>query len=356
MPRVQEHEGDPPAVDVHVADFEEELSPGSRVLRRAATALGLLALGAATLAQAQPPARVPRVGYLFSFAPGQGQHLWDACRQGLRELGHVEGRTVVLEPRWADGRHDRLPGLVAELVGLKVDVIVAAATPAAQAAKAGAGATPIVVVAVSDPARIGLVASFARPGGTVTGLSLLTPELSGKRLQLLAEVMGPAARVATLSNPENRSHAVFLEETLAAARQMQALVHALTARTAEEIEQAFGEAARAGVNALVVFDDPVIWSHRKHVVAQARRTRIPTVYGYSEFVDEGGLLSYGPYRPDLYRRTASYVDRILRGARPADLPIERPTRFELFVNVGTARALGLSVPPSLLLRADRVID
>jgi putative ABC transport system substrate-binding protein len=318
----------------------------------------LIAAGALAvpLARAQQPAKLPRVGYLFSFVPSQGEHLWEACRQGLRELGYVEGRNIVLEPRWADGHHERLPVLVAELVRLKADVIVAAATPANLAAKAGAGTIPVVMVAVADPVRAGLVASLARPGANVTGLSLLTPELSGKRLQLAMEIVQHATRVAFLANPDNSSHEAFAEETQAAARSLKIELRPLRARNSGEIERAFADASKEGARALIVFDDPVIWSLRKRVVALAAQARLPVMYGYSEFVDEGGLVSYGPHRPDLYRRTASYVDRILKGAKPAELPIERPTRFELVVNMKTADALGVTVPQTVRLRADRVIE
>ncbi len=298
---------------------------------------------------------MPRIGYLFSFARAQGEHLWEACRQGLRELGYVEGRNIVLEPRWADGHHERMPVLVGELAGLKVDVIVAAATPANLAAKAGAGRIPVVMVAVADPVRLGLVASLARPGGTMTGLSLLTPELSGQRLGLILEIVKQVPRVAALINPDNRSHQIFLEETRTAARATHVEIQPLQARNPSEIEQAFQEAVKQKVPALIVFDDPVLWGARKQVVMLAAQSRLPVMYGYSEFVDEGGLISYGPHRPDLYRRTASYVDRILKGARPSDLPIERPTRFETVVNQKAAKSLDLVVPQSILLRADRVI-
>ncbi len=319
----------------------------------------LLAFGvflAAPLAGAQAPARAPRIGYLFSFARSQGEHLWEACRQGLRELGYVEGRTVMLEPRWADGRHDRLPALVDELVALNVDVIVAAATPASQAAKARAGRIPVVLVAVADPARSGLVASLARPGGRMTGLSLLTPELSGKRLELLVDILKQVPRVAVLLNPENQSHDIFLDETSNAARRAGVQVQVVRARNVPDIERALPEAGAQGATAMIVFDDPVLWTHRKIIVAQAAKERLPVMYGYSEFVEDGGLISYGPHRPDLYRRTATYVDRILKGANPAELPIERPVRFELHVNVRSARSLGIAVPQSVLLRADRVIE
>lgn len=327
-----------------------------RTLRALPFVVAILAVLVPLSTIAQQTPKIPRVGYLFSFTPAEGQHLWEACRQGLRDLGYAEERNVVLVPRWANGRHELLPELVAELVRLKVDVIVAAATPANLAAKAGAGKIPIVMVAVADPVRVGLVSSLERPGGNVTGLSLLTPELSGKRLQLIVELVQKSPRVATLSNPANRSHAVFAEETNNAAKQLRVQIQPLNARNPDEIERAFEEASAKGANALIVFDDPVIWSHRKHVVEQARKARIPVMYGYSEFVDEGGLISYGPHRPDLYRRTAAYVDKILKGARPAELPIERPTKFELFFNLRSARALSLTIAPSLLLRADRVIE
>jgi putative ABC transport system substrate-binding protein len=319
--------------------------------------LGLLGSAAVwpLAASAQQPGRVHRVGYVFSFVPSEGQHLWEACRQGLRDLGYVEGQNILLEPRWADGHHERLPDIVAELVRLKVDAIVTAATPASRAAKAATGAIPIVFVAVADPTRVGLVASLARPGGNATGLSLLTPELSGKRLQIITEIANPA-RIGVLTNPDNLSHAVFLDETMISAQGGRLQIQPLHARNSLEIERAFLEASRLSLQAIVVFDDPVIWSLRKRVVALAAKAELPAMYGYSEFVSEGGLISYGPHRPDLYRRTAVYVDKLLKGAKPADLPVERPTRFELFVNLKTARSLGLAVPGPLLAGADEVIE
>lgn len=321
--------------------------------------LGLLGgsfAAAALPALAQQAGKVPRVGYLFSFVPSQGEHLWAACRQGLRELGYVEGKNIVLEPRWAEGHHDRLPAMVAELVKRKVDVIVSAATPASLAAKAGAGSIPVVMVAVGDPLKIGLVASLNRPGGNITGLTLLTPDLSGKRLQLVRDVLGRASRVALLINPENRSHDVFLEETQAAAAVLGVQLQSKQARNAGEIERAFDFSGEARPDAVIVFDDPVLWSFRKQIVSQVLRAKLPAVYGYSEFVDDGGLMSLGPDRIDHYRRTARYVDRILKGDRPAEMPVERPTKFELVINAKTARSLGLTLSQVLLLRADRVIE
>ncbi len=324
--------------------------------RALVAALGLGLVVPALPAAAQQTGKIPRIGYLFSFAPAEGQHLWEACRQGLRDLGYVEGRDIVLDPRWADGQHDRLRALAAELVRARVDVLVAAATPASQAAKAATATTPIVIVAVGEPVKVGLVASLARPGGNVTGLSLLTPELAGKRLQLLAEVVRQIPRVAALMNPGNRVHEVFLEETRAAARSLGVHLQPLEARTAEDLEGAFAAATTGRASALLVFDDPVLWSHRKRIVALAGARRLPVMYGYREFVDDGGLMSYGPDRVEHYRRTALYVDKILRGARPADLPVEQPTKFQLVVNLKTARALGLTVPQALLLQADTVLE
>jgi len=325
--------------------------------RKLLIAFGAGALAASFSALAQKPlSKAPRVGYLFSFTPAEGQHLWEACRQGLRELGYVEGRNILLEPRWAEGRHDRLPDLARELVRLPVDVLVAAATPANLAAKAATSTIPIVMVAVGNPVKVGLVQSLARPGGNITGLSLLTTELSGRRLQLLLEVLGRNGRVAALTNPDNDVHAVFLEETRDAAAKLGVQMETLRARNEPEMRQAFEAAGAKRAEAMVFFDDPVLWSHRKQAVALAAHYRLPVAYGLSEFVDEGGLISYGPDRPEQYRRTAVYVDRILKGARPASLPVEQPTKFELVINMKSARALGLTVPQSVLLRADRVIE
>jgi ABC-type uncharacterized transport system substrate-binding protein len=308
------------------------------------------------VARAQLTARIPRVGYLFSFIPSEGRHLWEACRQGLRELGYIEGHNVVLEPRWAEGRHERLPALAADLVRLKVDVIVSAATPASLAAKAATRTIPIVIVAVGAPIKSGLVASLPRPGGNVTGLSLLTPELSGKRLELLMDVAHNLSRVAILMNPDNPVSKVFLEDTKVAARRRKIEVQRLDARNPAEIERAFEDAQGAHAGAMVVFDDPVLWSHRPQIVALAATKRIAVMYGLRDFVDDGGLMSYGPNRPDQYRRTAGYVDKILKGAKPADLPVEQPTTFDLVINLKTAKALGLTIPPTLLAIAGEVIE
>ena len=307
-------------------------------------------------ARAQQHSTVPRIGYLFSFTRAEGEHLWQACRQGLRDLGYVEGQNIILEPRFAEGHNERLPKLAADLVQIKVDVIVTAATPASRAAKAATSTIPIVFVAVGDPVKAGLVATLARPGGNVTGLSLLTSDLSGKRLSLLMETVPKISRVGILMNPDNPISAIFLEETKLAARQLGAELQPLDARSPKEIEQAFAGAAGQRVDAIIVFDDPVLWSYRAQIVALTAARKIPAVYGYRDFVDGGGLMSYGPDRPDQYRRTAIYVDKILKGAKPSDLPIEQPTKFELIVNRKTAKSLGIELPASIIVGANEVIE
>jgi putative ABC transport system substrate-binding protein len=292
----------------------------------------------------------------LSFTRADGAHLWEACRQGLRDLRYVEGQNIILEPRLAEGRHERLANLAAELVQLKVDVIVAAATPASRAAKAATSTIPVVFVGVGDPVKVGLVTSLTQPGGNVTGLSLLTPDLSGKRLSLLMETVRKVKRVGILMNPDNPISAVFLEETRPAAGQLGAELQPFEARNPKEIEQAFAVAAGQRVDAVIVFDDPVLWSYRAQIVALAAARKIPAVYGYRDFVDEGGLMSYGPDRPDQYRRTAIYVDKILKGAKPSELPIEQPTKFELIVNRKTAKSLGIELPASVIVGANEVIE
>jgi putative ABC transport system substrate-binding protein len=325
--------------------------------RECLVAIAAIYAAASPLAgRAQQAGRIPRVGYLFSFPRFEGEHLWQACRSGLRELGYVEGKNINLEPRWADGSYERLPGLVAELLDLKVDVLVTAATPPSRAAKAATSTTPIVIVAVGEPVRVGLVKNMARPGGNITGLSLLTSELSGRRLKLLAECLGTVERVAVVKNPQNAVHSTFLEESRAAAATLAIRLDSLDARNPEEIDRAFESAVQGKADAMLVFDDPVLWSHRKRFVALAAKWKLPVMYGYREFVDEGGLASLGPDRVEHYRRTAIYVDKILKGAKPADLPIEQPVNFQLVINLKAARALGLTIPQAVLLSADQVIQ
>ena len=317
-------------------------------------ALSLLGLPVSSTAQAPP--KIPRVGYVFGMSSTEGRHFFEAARQGLRELGYVEGQTIALEVRWAEGRYERMPELVAEVVRLKVDVMVASSTPGALAAKNAATTVPIVMVAVGDPVGAGLVATLARPGGNLTGLSLMNPEISGKRLQLLKEVLPRVTRVAVLTNPGNPIHGTFWKETQVAARKLGVELQALELRGPEDFEGAFRAATRGRAGALLAFDDGLSLAYRTWIVALAAKCRLPAMYGFREFPDVGGLSPYGANLPDLYRRAATYVDKILKGAKPADLPVEQPTKFELVINLKAAKALGLTIPQSVLIRADQLIQ
>jgi putative ABC transport system substrate-binding protein len=318
-------------------------------------ALGLLA--APLAAEAQQAGKVPRIGYLSAGSPSGVPHLLEAFRQGLRELGWVEGQNIVIDYRYAEGRFDRLPDLAAELVRLKVDVIVAAATATSVAAKNATSTIPIVMIGVYDPVERGLVASLARPGGKITGLTFYTgPELVGKYLELLKEVVPKVSRVAVLWNPANPGHAAVLKEAEGAARALGVRLQTLEARVPQEIDSAFEAMIRERADALLVLPDPMPVTHRARIADLAAKTRLPTMFGYREHVDASGLMSYGVSLPDLWRRSATYVDKILKGAKPADLPVEQPTKFELVINLKTAKALGLTIPPSIRIRADQVIE
>ncbi len=306
-------------------------------------------------AGAQTPPKIPRVGFIAGASPTATGHTVGAFRQGLRELGYVEGQTIALEVRWAEGRMERIPELVAELVGLKMDVLVAGISQAALAANKATRTTPIVMVA-ADPVGLGLVASLARPGGNVTGLSVFNEAIIGKRLELLKELVPGLARVAVLRNPIMAAHATFWEASEVAARTLGVALQPLEVRGPEDFEAAFAAATRGNAQALIAFDDTLILAHKPRIVALAASSRLPAMYGLREFPDDGGLISYGPSFADLFRRAATYVDKILKGAKPADLPVEQPTKFELVINRKTANALGLTVPPTLLAQADDVIE
>jgi putative tryptophan/tyrosine transport system substrate-binding protein len=325
-----------------------------RVVLRVIVTLALLA--APLVAHAQGPGKIPRVGYVFARISAEDQRAWDAARQGLRELGYVEGHNIVLEARWAEGQYERLPALVAEMVRLKVDVLVVGTTPGALAAKSATQTIPIVMCAVGDPVGSGVAASLARPGGNLTGLSLSNKDVSGKRLELLKESLPSISRVAVLRNPGNPIHATFWKETQAAAQTLGLQLQSINVRGLEDFDDAFTAAARGRAQALLAFDDSLTLGHRTRLVARAAKRRLPAMYGFREFSDAGGLVSYGPSNLDQYRRTAIYVDKILKGAKPADLPIEQPTKFELVINLNTAKALGLTIAPSVLARADDIIQ
>ena len=317
-------------------------------------ALGVLAPPVAV--EAQQAAKIARIGWLGSERVGG---LATAFLQGLRDLGYVEGRNVVIEYRTADGQLERLPALATELVSLKVDVIVTQSTVAALAAKQATRTIPIVFGAVSDPVATGLVASFAQPGGNVTGSSFFTPELVGKSLQLLKQTVPGVSRVAVLWQPaafaEPQGKAL-LEAAELAARTLGVQLHVVGARGPDDLDRAFSEMTRARVNALTVLSSPWLVMERQHLAAVAAKSRLPAVYPWREAVESGGLMSYGPNARDLFRRAATYVDKILKGTKPADLPVEQPTKFELVINLKTVKALGLTIPPSLLARADQVIE
>lgn len=279
-----------------------------------------------------------------------------AFEQRLRELGYVEGRNLVIERRYDEGKYERLPALTAELVRLKVDVIVASTTPRAQAALRATREIPIVMLAVVDPVGAGLVASLARPGGNVTGLTILSKELSAKRLQLLKEVAPGLARAAVLWNPGNWSNNLQLDEATEAAKILGVHLQPVEIRSPEDVEGALHAASRERAGALLVLDDPLIFFQHRRIASLAAQNGLATLSGLRAFVEAGGLMSYGTSLDEHFRQTAIYVDKILKGAKPADLPVEQPATFELVINLKTAKALGLKLPQSLLLRADRVIE
>jgi ABC-type uncharacterized transport system substrate-binding protein len=320
----------------------------------------VLALGLtlATIAlEAQQAANLPRIGWLAtaSLSDPRIPPVIQAFRQGLRELGYVEGQNIVIEFRSAEGQYDRLPGLAAELIRLKVSIIVVGSSNAIQAAKQATDTIPIVMGSVSDPVAAGFVASLARPGGNITGISSMMPDLVGKQLELLKEVLPKVSRVALLGNPANPAHAAELRQAQDAAGALGVRLQPLDARDLSEIDRAFAATSTERAGAVIVFSDTVLVDHRTRIADHALRRRLPTVFAVSQFAEAGGLLAYGPSLADGFRRAALYVDKILKGAKPADLPIAQPTKFELVVNLKTAKALGLTIPQSILVRADHVI-
>jgi putative ABC transport system substrate-binding protein len=315
---------------------------------------GLLA--APLAAEAQQAGKMARIAVLGATRP-EDLPQWEGFRQGLRERGYVDGQNIAIDYRWAQGRFERLPALAAELAGLKPTVIVAFVTQSSVAARKATSTIPIVMVAVADPIGAGLVPSLARPGGNVTGNSSVSVEVTGKSLELLKEVAPERRRVAILWNPAN---AVFqnqmVKEAEAASRRLGLQVQIIAARDASEIDKAFQLMTRERAEALAVLSDPTFIAARTQIVALAVKGRLPSVSGNRQYADTGGLMSYGPNFYELYRGAADYVDKILKGAKPGDLPIEQPTKFELIINLRTAKALGLTIPPSLLQRADQVIE
>ena len=333
--------------------------------RRMAAARCLAALSAASCvlraapAMGQAAGKVHRLGFLAagSGLGDEGLRLTGALREALRELGWVEGENIAIEYRFADGHIDRLPHLAAELVGLDVDIIVALPTPAALAAKRATGTIPIVMTSVGDPVGLRLVASFARPGGNVTGVSYTAGALMiDKQLQLLQEAVPRITRVAVLLNPASPIYPSAIADLRTAARSLALMLQVVEVRHPDELPAAFAAMAKERAQALLVVQDAVFGLHRSQIAELAVRQRLPSMYGLSASVESGGLMSYGPNLSYQLRQAAVYVDRILKGSRPADLPIEQPTKFELVINARTAKALGLTIPSTLLLRVDRVVE
>ncbi|HEV8341447.1 MAG TPA: ABC transporter substrate-binding protein [Candidatus Binatia bacterium] len=321
-----------------------------KIIRLALTAL-LLALSFP--AEAQQPAKVFRIGYLSSTSSESQKSRRAAFQQGLRDLGYVEGKNIIIEYRYAEQKYERLPELVGELVRLNVDVLVAAGAPAAHAAKSATKTIPIVMQS-GDPVGTGLVASLGRPGGNITGLSDFTVGVVTKRLELLKEVVPSVSRVAVLWNPTNPTNPVTLKETQTVAPTLGVTLLPLEVKEADDIDRAFTVIKKERPGALIVFGG-VLTTQTRRIVELAVKSKLPAIHSVSEAVDAGGLMSYGTNFDDLFRRVATYVDKILKGAKPADLPVEQPTKFELVINLKTAKQIGLTIPPNVLARADKVI-
>ena len=321
----------------------------------AVLAVSLLLAPLAAVAQQAP--KVTKIGLLTPSSPTGSGHLVEAFRQGLRELGHVEGKTFVVEARYGDGRSERLAELARELVTLKPDVIVTSTDVATAAVKRATRTIPIVMALSTDPVATGFVASLTRPGGNITGLSNISAALSGKRLELLREAVPGLSRVAFLWNPDVRGALLDYKEIEAVARSLRLELYSLEVSTAEDLDRAFSALTSQRAQAFIVTAaNVVIFGRRAEIARFAQSSRLPSMYSTKEYVDAGGLMSYGPSAPDMFRRAAVYVDKILKGTKPADLPVEQPTKFELVINLKTATGLGVAIPPSLLLRADHVIE
>jgi putative tryptophan/tyrosine transport system substrate-binding protein len=305
---------------------------------------------------AQQSRKVPRIGVLLPGAPASSSPRTKAFLDGLRKLGYVEGTTIAIEWKWGNDQLDTLSGLAADLVRSNVDVIVTGGTPAAKALKGTTRTIPIVMAVVGDPVAAGLVDNLARPGGNATGFSIVAPELGTKRLELLKEIVPNLSSIAVLSNPKNPNTKIEMKEMQTAIQEMGLQLHPAETSTEDGLEDAFAAMNKAAAQALILLTDSIFFSQRKRTVDLASKYRLPAVYFFPVFVEEGGLMSYGPSDADLFRRAAGYVDRILKGTKPSELPVEQPTKFELVINLKAAKALGITIPPTLLARADEVIE
>lgn len=312
-------------------------------------------LGVRAIAQAQQPKKVPVIGYLSVLSPSSDSARIEAFRQGLRELGYVEGQSIIIEPRYAEGKLNRLPDLAGELVRLKVDVIVAGGSTAIQAVKNATKLIPIVMAHGSDPVALGYVVSLARPGGNITGLTHLAPELGGKRLELLKEIVARLSRVAVLTDPGTGGHGPQMRELEVAAPALGLQIQAVEVREPKELESAFSAMTVWRAGAFIGLQQPTLDRLRQRIVDLAAKNRLPAMYPNDQYVETGGLMSYAADIVAMFRRSAVYVDKILKGTTPADLPVEQPTKFELVINLKAAKQIGLTIPDSVLFRADRVI-
>jgi putative ABC transport system substrate-binding protein len=316
--------------------------------------LATFVLVTASFVEAQQPARIPRIGILIPSSASFFSARVEAFRQRLRERGYVEGKNIAIEYRYAEGKLERLPDLAAELVRLKVDVIVTASAPGILAAKKASATMPIVFATAADPVGSGYVSSLARPGGNITGLSLMAPDLDGKRLELLKEAFPKVARVAFLWGGGPRGN-LTLTEMEAAAKAVGLKLQSLPVRSLDDFDSAFARAKREGAQALITTVSPLFNDQQRQVLDFAAKNRLPAMYPASEFVEAGGLMSYGPNYTDLWRRAADFVDKILKGTKPADIPVEQPMKFEFIINLKAAKQIGVTIPPNLLVRADKVI-
>jgi putative ABC transport system substrate-binding protein len=313
----------------------------------------LLATG--SFAEAQHIERIPRVGFLGNSTAALEANLIGAFREGLHALGYVEGKNILIEYRWAEGNYERFPALIDELIALKVDVVVTAGTPATQAYQNAKTSIPLVMVAVGDPVGNGIVASLARPGGNITGLTSISPELEGKRIELLKEVIPKLSHIAVMWNSKNAFHVIEKKQVELAAAALHMKVLYLDVPAQEQLDHAFGQILKQRPRALLVLADRVFLHNRARIMEFAVKHHLPGVYAYLELVEAGGLMSYGPNYADMHKRAATYVDNILKGRQPADLPVERPMKFELVINLQAAKQIGITIPQSVLYRADKVI-
>jgi len=324
--------------------------------RTAIRRLATFFLTTASLAQAQQPKKIPRVGFIGASSSSAASHYLEAFRRGLRELGYIEGKNITIEVRWAEGSAERFPHLIAEMIGLKVDVLVVSAAAGALAAKKSGITTPVVFAAVTDPIGFGIIDSLAQPGGNITGVALAVGEgFSGKWVELLKEAVPKVARIAVLRNPAHLLSEVFLKEMQAAGRAHRVKLDFFEARDPTQLDSTLSKMEKERALALIVTPDPLFGSRRARIVDFVTRRRMPSMFFYKEFVDDGGLMAYGPSWADSYHRAATYVDKILKGTKPADIPVEQPMKFEFVINLKTAKKIGLTIPQWTLMKADKVI-